>query len=148
MYKKILVPLDREAGAEVALPVAADLAKSDGTVIRLMYVAPTPSAIVAEGRVIAYADQESDRLQHLGMDYLREAAHQLAGLPVEYAVRFGEPAEEILEEAREFGADLVVMATHGRSGVARLMLGSVAEAVLRRSEVPVVLVRHGLPAAA
>ncbi|OGL07026.1 MAG: hypothetical protein A3I03_04785 [Candidatus Rokubacteria bacterium RIFCSPLOWO2_02_FULL_68_19] len=148
MYKKILVPLDREAGAEVALPVAADLAKSDGTVIRLMYVAPTPSAIVAEGRVIAYADQESDRLQHLGMVYLREAAHQLAGLPVEYAVRFGEPAEEILEEAREFGADLVVMATHGRSGVARLMLGSVAEAVLRRSEVPVVLVRHGLPAAA
>ena len=148
MYKKILVPLDREAGAEVALPVAADLAKSDGTVIRLMYVAPTPSAIVAEGRVIAYADQESDRLQHLGMVYLREAAHQLAGLPVGYAVRFGEPAEEILEEAREFGADLVVMATHGRSGVARLMLGSVAEAVLRRSEVPVVLVRHGLPAAA
>ena len=148
MYKKILVPLDREAGAEVALPVAADLAKSDGTVIRLVYVAPTPSAIVAEGRVIAYADQESDRLQHLGMVYLREAAHQLAGLPVEYAVRFGEPAEEILEEAREFGADLVVMATHGRSGVARLMLGSVAVAVLRRSEVPVVLVRHGLPAAA
>ncbi len=148
MYKKILVPLDREAGAEVALPVAVDLAKSDGTVIRLVYVAPTPSAIVAEGRVIAYADQESDRLQHLGMVYLREAAHQLAGLPVEYAVRFGEPAEEILEEAREFGADLVVMATHGRSGVARLMLGSVAEAVLRRSEVPVVLVRHGLPAAA
>ena len=148
MYKKILVPLDQEAGAEVALPVAADLAKSDGTVIRLMYVAPTPSAIVAEGRVIAYADQESDRLQHLGMVYLREAAHQLAGLPVGYAVRFGEPAEEILEEAREFGADLVVMATHGRSGVVRLMLGSVAEAVLRRSEVPVVLVRHGLPAAA
>src|SRR3989338_624038 len=85
MYKKILVPLDREAGAEVALPVAADLAKSDGTVIRLMYGAPTPSAIVAEGPVIAYADQESDRLQHLGMVYLREAAHQLAGLPVEYA---------------------------------------------------------------
>jgi nucleotide-binding universal stress UspA family protein len=148
MYKKILVPLDRNAGAEAALPVAADLAKADGAVIRLLHVAPTPSALVAEGRVIAYADQESARLQHLGTVYLREAAHQLAGLPVEYAVRFGEPAEEILEEAREFGADLVVMATHGRSGVARLMLGSVAEAVLRRSEVPVVLVRHGLPAAA
>jgi nucleotide-binding universal stress UspA family protein len=148
MYKKILVPLDRNAGAEAALPVAADLAKADGAVIRLLHVAPTPSALVAEGRVIAYADQESARLQHLGTVYLREAAHQLAGLPVEYAVRFGEPAEEILEEAREFGADLVVMATHGRSGVARLMLGSVAEAVLRRSEVPVVLVRHGLPVAA
>jgi nucleotide-binding universal stress UspA family protein len=148
MYKKILVPLDRNAGAEAALPVAADLVKVDGAVIRLLHVAPIPSTIAAEGRVIAYADQESDRLQHLAVDYLREAAGQLAGLPVEYAVRFGEPAEEILEEARGSGADLVVMATHGRRGVARLMLGSVAEAVLRRSEVPVVLVRHGLPAAA
>src|SRR3970040_1418130 len=116
MYKKILVPLDREAGAEVALPVAADLAKSDGTVIRLMYVAPTPSALVDEGRVIASAAQEPTRLQRLGMVYLREAAHQLAGLPVEYAVRFGEPAEEILEAAREFGSDLDVMATHRRRG--------------------------------
>ena len=148
MYKKILVPLDWHAGAEAALPVAPNLAKVDGAVIRLLHVAPTPSAIVAEGRVIAYADQESDRLQHLALGYLREAAHQLDGLPVEYTVRFGAPAEELLGEARESGADLVVMATHGRSGVARLMLGSVAEAVLRRSDIPVVLVRHGLPAAA
>ena len=117
MYKKILVPLDREAGAEVALPVAADLAKSDGTVIRLVYVAPTPSAIVAEGRVIAYADQESDRLQHLGMVYLREAAHQLAGLPIEYAVRFGEPAEEILEVLDEFRAVLLHVLAEGFDGI-------------------------------
>lgn len=148
MYKKILVPLDRSTGAEAALPVAADLAKADGGVIRLLHVGPIPAAVVVEGRVIAYADQESDRLQQAVLWYLREAARHLDGLPLEYAVRFGEPAEEILEEARESGADLIAMATHGRSGVARLMLGSVAEAVLRRSEVPVVLVRHGLAAAA
>lgn len=148
MYKKILVPLDRSAGAEAALPVAADLARADQAVIRLLHVAPPPTAIVAEGRVIAYADQESERLQHIWEVYLREAARQLAGVRVEYAVRFGEPAEEILEAARESGADLIAMATHGRSGVVRLMLGSVAEAVLRRSEVPVVLVRHGLAVAA
>ena len=148
MYKKILVPLDRSTGAEAALPVAADLAKADGGVIRLLHVGPIPAAVVVEGRVIAYADQESDRLQQAVLAYLREAARHLDGLPVEYAVRFGEPAEEILEEAREFGADLIAMATRGRSGVARLMLGSVAGAVLRRSEVPVVLVRHGLAVAA
>ena len=148
MYKKILVPLDRSAGAEAALPVAADLARADRAVIRLLHVAPTPFAVVAEGRVIAYADQESDRLQHEAEVYLRGVGPQLAGLPVEYAVRFGEPTEEILEEARESGADLIAMATHGRSGVVRLVLGSVAKAVLRRSEVRVVLVRHGLPAAA
>ena len=147
MYKKILVPLDRSAGAEAALPVAADLAR-DRAVIRLVHVAPTPSAVVAEGRVIAYADQESDRLRHEAEVYLRGVAPQLAGLPVEYAVRFGEPTEEVLEEARESGSGLIAMATHGRSGVARLVLGSVAEAVLRRSEVPVVLVRHGLDVAA
>lgn len=148
MYKKILVPLDQSAGGEGALAVAADLAKPDRAVIRLLHVAPVPSAIVAEGRVIAYADQESERMRHMAETYLSEAARQLAGLPVEYAVRFGEPTEEILEEARDSGADLIAMATHGRSGVACLMLGSVAEAVLRRSAVPVVLVRHGLPAAA
>ncbi|MBI4588947.1 MAG: universal stress protein [Candidatus Rokubacteria bacterium] len=148
MYKKILVPLDRSFGAEASLPVAADLAKVNGSVIRLLHVAPSPAAVVAEGRVLAYADQEADRLQNEAHDYLREAANRLSGCPVEFAVRFGEPAEEIIEEAREFGADLIAMATHGRTGVARLLLGSIAEAVLRRSEIPVVLVRHGLPAAA
>lgn len=148
MYKKILVPLDRSFGAEAALPVAGDLAKANGSVIRLLHVAPSPAAIVAEGRVLAYADQEADRLQNEAQDYLREAANRLSGSPVEFAVRFGEPAEEIIEEARETGADLIAMATHGRTGVARLLLGSIAEAVLRRSEIPVVLVRHGLPAAA
>ncbi len=148
MYKKILVPLDQSAEGEAALAVAADLARPDGAVIRLLHVAPTPSAIVAEGRVVAYADQESDRLQYLAETYLREAARQLDGQPVELAVRFGEPTEEILEEAQASGAELIAMATHGRSGVARLMLGSVAEAVLRQSLVPVVLVRRGLPVAA
>lgn len=148
MYAKILVPLDRSAGAEAALAVAADLARGNGAVIRLLHVAPSPVAIVAEGRVVAYADQESERLRHDAEVYLRGAAAGLGHLPVEHAVRFGEPVEEILQEAREWGADLIAMATHGRSGVTRLVVGSVAETVLRRSEVPVLLVRHGVPVAA
>lgn len=148
MYKKILIPLDRSFGAEATLAVAADLGRANGSVICLLHVAATPGAVVADGRVVAYADQECERLQHESMVYLREAARRLAGFPVEFRVRFGEPAEEILGEARESGADLIAMATHGRTGVARLVLGSVAEAVLRRSAVPVLLVRHGLPAAA
>ncbi len=98
--------------------------------------------------MIAYADQEADRLRYEAQVYLHEVARRLAGFPVEYAVRFGDPAEEILEESRESGADLIAMATHGRTGIARLWLGSVAEAVFRRRQVPVVLVRHKLPAAA
>ncbi len=148
MYKKILIPLDKSFGTEAVLKVAADLAQANGSAIRLLHAAPKPAAIMADGRMIAYADQESDRLQYEAEVHLREAAHCLTGVPVEYAVRFGDPAEEIVEEARESGSDLIAMATHGRTGVARLLLGSVAEAVLRRSEVPVLLVRHGLPAAA
>lgn len=147
MYKKILIPLDRSVGGEAALSVAADLARPNGSVIRLLHVAPTPAAVVAEGRVVAYADEEAERQQHTAEAYLREVAYRLAGLPVDHVVRFGNPVEEILEEAREFGADLIAMATHGRTGMARLLLGSVAEAVLRRSEVPVVLVRHGMAGA-
>lgn len=148
MYRKILVPLDRSFGTKAALTVAADLARTNGSVVRLLHVAPQPSAVMADGRVIAYADQEAARLTHETEISLREAARGLTDFPIEYAVRFGDPADEILEEAREWGADLIAMATHGRSGVARLLLGSVAEAVLHRSEVPVVLVRHSFPAAA
>ena len=148
MYKKILVPLDHRFGTENALKVAADLARAGGSVVRLLHVVPMPTAVVVDGRVVAYVDQESERLKHEAETYLREVGRRLAGVAVEYAVRFGDPAEEITEEARESGADLIAMATHGRTGVARLLLGSVAVAVLRRSEVPVVLVRQGLPAAA
>ncbi len=148
MDKKLLVPLDRSFGTEAALKVAADLARANGSVIRLLHIAPRPRAVVADGRVIAYADQESERLQYEAEVYLRKIAQGLAGFAVEYAVRFGDPAEEIVAEAREAGADLIAMATHGRTGLARLLLGSVAEAVLRRSEVPLLLVRPGLPLAA
>ena len=148
MYKKILIPLDQHFATDAALKVAADLAQANGAAIRLLHVAPRPTAVMADGRVVAYADQESERLKYEAEVYLRQVAHCLTGVPVEYAVRFGDPADEIVEEARAAGADLIAMATHGRTGMARLLLGSVAEAVLRRSEVPVLLVRHGLPAAA
>ena len=148
MYKKILVALDRASGAERALAVAADLGRANGSVIRLLHVAPVPQAVMEGGRVLAYADQESERVQHETLIYLRGVGRQLAGFAVECAVRFGDPAEEILQEATDSGADLILMATHGRTGVARLLLGSVAEAVLRRSEIPVVLVRHSLAEAA
>jgi len=148
MYKKILIPLDHSFGTENALKIVVDLARANGSVVRLLHVTRRPAAVVVNGRVVAYADQESERLKYEAEVYLREVARRLAGFAVEYAVRFGDAAEEIIEEARESGADLIAMATHGRTGVSRLLLGSVAEAVLRRSEVPVVLVRHGLPAAA
>ena len=62
-------------------------------------------------------------------------------MPVESVVRFGDPVPQILAEAEEFGADLVVVGTAGRSGVGRVLLGSVAERVFAKAAVPVMLVR-------
>lgn len=76
-------------------------------------------------------------------DALRLVGEPLAaqGFTVAVAARFGEPAGEVLAVAQETHADLIAMATHGRSGLSRLVLGSVAERVLRQSLVPLLLVR-------
>ncbi|HKZ05130.1 MAG TPA: universal stress protein [Methylomirabilota bacterium] len=67
------------------------------------------------------------------------------GVNVTYAVRHGRPADEILAATREGNADLIAMATHGRTGLSRVLFGSVAEAVLRNASVPVFLIRQPQP---
>ena len=144
MAKRILVPLDRSPVAESVLPLVADLARSGGAAVRLLHVAPVPELQVDEdGRVITYADQEPARLEAEGVDYLQTVELQFDGVPVECAVRFGDPVEEILLEADAFGADLIAVTTAGRSGIKRTVLGSVAEQVFRKAEGPVLLFRAG-----
>lgn len=140
MPKRVLVPLDQTVEAEGALAVVADLVKGGDALLRLLHVAPVPDNIVSDGRIVAYADQEGARLQAEGEDYLRAIEGRL-GVPAEVAVRFGDAVPEILREADAFGADLIVMSTASASGLSRLLLGSVAEQVLRRAPVPVMLYR-------
>lgn len=142
MAKRILVPLDRSEAAESVLPLVADIARGSGATVRLLHVAPIPHArIEDEGRVIAYADQETARVEAEAMDHLRAVEVQFGAVPVECAVRFGDPAREILREAEEFGADLVAVSTTGRSGVGRVLLGSVAERLLRKAPVAIMVLR-------
>lgn len=144
MAKRILVALDQSSLAESVVPLVADAARGAGATVRLLHVAPVPDNLVSEtGRVIAYADQEMSRLEAEGMDYLRAVEVQLEGVPVECVVRFGDPVPEILQEATASGADLIALATAGRSGLGRTVLGSVAERVFGKSEVPVVLYHPG-----
>lgn len=134
----ILVPLDgSEAGAS-ALAMAGMLARVTGGPIRLLRVAATPRAVVSEGVVVAYEDQERARLRAEADDYLEGVRARLGGLPVETAVRFGDPAAQIVAEAEASGAGLIAMSTHGRSGLARALMGSVAESVVRAAPCPVV----------
>lgn len=143
MAKRILVPLDRSNLAETIVPLIADLARGAGATVRLLHVAAVPENLVSrDGRVIAYADQEMERLEAEEMEHLRAIAARL-DLPAECVVRFGSDADEILHEAELYGADLVAVATAGKSGLKRLVMGSVAEQVFRRARVPVLLYHPG-----
>jgi nucleotide-binding universal stress UspA family protein len=143
MAKRILVPLDRSELAEAVVPLVADLARGAGATVRLLHVAAVPGNLVStEGRTIAYADQEMERLEAEGLDHLKGVATRL-GLPAECVVRFGDDADEILREAEACGADLLAVATAGKSGLKRMVMGSVAEQVFRRARVPVLLYHPG-----
>ena len=140
MAKRILVPLDQQERAEAVLPLVADIAHGGGATVRLLHVAPPPRLRQdAYGRVIAYADQESDRLEGVALDYLRTVEARLEGVPVESRVRFGDAGEEILLEADAFGADLIALTSAPRSRLRPALFGGVSGRVQRKAEVPVML---------
>jgi nucleotide-binding universal stress UspA family protein len=138
--KTILVPLDGSTLAEGALAPAVDLARDYGAKLVLMRAAEAhalPLADPTEAQVEAVRGAE---------DYLAGARARVtrAGVAeVDTAVWYGPPAEAIVEAARYRDANLIVMSSHGRSGLGRLVLGSVAETVLRATEIPILLIRPG-----
>ena len=139
----ILVPLDGSPGSESVLPTVGELALAQAARVRLLRVAPAPKAVEGDDRIIAYADQETSRVEMEGLAYLRRAAAALPWIEVDCAVCFGEAAEEIVKEAQAARVDLIAMATHRRRGLDRALRGSVAETVERASSIPVVLVPYG-----
>lgn len=136
MYTRILVPLDGSELAEAVLPHAQALAKSTGAELVLLRVAFAhiiPGIDPIEAQVAAVHEAE---------DYVAAAAEplQAQGGKVDAKVRYGDPVDEILDHVARDHIDLIAMATHGRTGIKRVVLGSVAENVLRRASVPVLLV--------
>ncbi len=142
MYRRVLVPLDGSPLAEGILPFILEIAGPlDMEVVLLRVVTPVPPTVVEGSRFVEVDDVQ--RRQAEARDYLSTLATDLGarGLKSTRLVRTGEPVAEILAGAREVGADLIAMTTHGRSGLGRLLFGSVAEAVLRESETPVFLMK-------
>lgn len=145
----IVVPLDGTPGSESILETATDLARAHGASLRLVRVAEPPSLFRArDERIIAYIDQETARIEDQAKSYLARIGRQLEGVSVQTAVRFGDSASQIVEEAENAGADLIAMATHYRRGITRALKGSVAERVARSTPIPIVLVPYGEPTAA
>ncbi|MCK4331593.1 MAG: universal stress protein [Dehalococcoidia bacterium] len=138
MYHRILVPLDTSELAEVALPYAEQMAGRLGSEITLMSV--SHSAGEKEQRVFRSYIQETVAVtKERANRYLEKPTGQ--DVKVESAILVGNPAEEIVDYAERENIDVIVMATHGRSGIGRWALGSVADKVLRATERPVVLIR-------
>jgi nucleotide-binding universal stress UspA family protein len=141
MTKRILVPVS-EAGPSAAVLLVRGVARDQGSTVRLLRVMPIPERVVGPyGRTIAYADQEMERLTAQGLGDLEVAESELAGVPVERVVRFGEPVEEILLEADAFDADLIALTTTSRSRLGSALTPGVGERVLREAPAPVVLLR-------
>lgn len=141
MYTSLLVPLDASTFSEHALPVAASIAARTGGTIRLVLV-HTPIALpVGDIGPVTHLDRwESDhrvdeeRYLEVQAEWLREQ-----GLDVVTELRDGDVARELRDASED--ADLLVMATHGRGGLERAWLGSVADALIRHATVPLLLIR-------
>jgi nucleotide-binding universal stress UspA family protein/predicted transcriptional regulator len=140
---RLLVPLDGSPLAERALDLAQGLAPADATLTLARVVAPVRHALPGVGAVGSYVDggatEHAAGEARADLDRVRQT---LAGerLVVQTTVRHGRAADEILSAAHEADASLIVLSTHGRTGPQRWLLGSVADAVVRGAEIPVLLV--------
>ena len=139
--RRILVPLDGSRHAERILPHVAALAEISGARICLLRAAVEP--VEMSLLELPYADLPDGELLRPADEYLQSVARPLRqrGLEVEVEARRGRPGEAIADRATTWGADLVAMSTHARAGLDRLMVGSVADEVLARVRVPLLLYR-------
>jgi nucleotide-binding universal stress UspA family protein len=145
MYKKILVPVDGSQTATLGLQEAIRLAKDSDAVVRLIHVVDEFVAIQNDAYMPG-AGALLEGMMDSGRQVLKSATDlaQASGVKAEGALLKtlgGRVADIIVKEAREWAADVIVMGTHGRRGVSLLVLGSDAEAVIKMTPVPLLLVR-------
>lgn len=140
---RILVPVDFSAHSDRALRYAAGLAAPFAAQVELLHVVEDPYLTGAWSSDV-YVPKVPELMADLRADAERRLAalkSATAGVTVETGVMTGRTAQTIVDRARDGGFDLIVMATHGRTGVAHLVLGSVAERVVRTAACPVLTVR-------
>jgi nucleotide-binding universal stress UspA family protein len=150
MYKRILAPVDGSHTSTLGLEQAVRLAKNQGARLRIIHVVDE-SVLTQFPDVMTGTGDLINRLINDGRTVLKNAMTlaKRQGVKAEsvmYENLFGFVAELVLKEVTKWRADIIVMGTHGRRGVTHMLLGSDAEAVVRSSLVPVLLVR-GAPAA-
>jgi nucleotide-binding universal stress UspA family protein len=138
--KNVLFATDFSDNSKIAFRVACALARDYGAHLVIMHVAAPLIGFYGEGAVIPEPQAYEDSLRE-ELELVRPTD---PNVPVEYQLAEGDAASEILRIAKECKADVIVLGTHGRSGISRLLMGSVAETVLRRAPCPVLTVKAPL----
>lgn len=146
MYSKILVPVDGSPTSNLGLAEACKLARLAGSRLRLLHVVDMMSVTMSVESSMAATPTVFEMLREGGQAILERARAlaEVAGVPAETALlesMAGRVCDVVAEEARRWGAELVVIGTHGRRGAGRVLMGSDAELIARVSPVPVLLVR-------
>lgn len=142
MYERILMPTDGSAGSEEAIRQGLQLAQQLGSRVSFLYVIESPMALYQTPESISYLPQLYDDLRDAGNAALKRAGDMAEQVGVNYNAHLVEdrhPTDAINSAEDEY--DLVVMATHGRSGFNRWMFGSVTEGALRRARKPYLIIR-------
>jgi len=139
MYETILVPTDGSPGSAAAAAHAVALASEHGGTVHALYVVDVRMSPIDSGmdhdEVVALVEDSDEQPTAVVLDRAERA-----GVPTVEAIRLGVPHKCIRAYADEIGADLVVMGTHGRTGVEHALLGSITERVVRTLDVPVLTV--------
>ena len=149
MYKTILVPLDGSRRAEKILPYVEDIAKTHESTILVMQVVEPGVSLSGPYDTSLYYDKEAaDRAIEEARQYVESVVEQLhgKGIAAREVIEFGPVTHAILEVAAREDADLIGMASHGRTGLARAFYGSVASGILHQADRPILLIRASHPA--
>lgn len=144
MFDRILIPTDGSDAVNPAVEMALSLAQTHDATLHVLFIVDQPTSVSGTGEGFSGLDNLLDTLEEEGQQVTGEIGEQAAdrGVEAERAVRRGNANEDILTYADDHDIDLIVMGTHGRTGVKRALLGSVTENVVRHSEIPVLTVHR------
>lgn len=144
MFDRILIPTDGSKAVQPAVEMALNLAEKHDATLHVLFIVDQPVSVSGAGEGFGALDNLLEALEEEGHEVTGEIAEQAEEREIETtaAVRRGNPHDDILNYAEEQDVDLIVIGTHGRTGVKRALLGSVTEDIVRHSEIPVLTVHR------
>lgn len=136
--RKILFPTDFSHTGDAALEMATSLARDTGASLLIVHVEESPNVYAGGEFYYGIPNPPTDELRRM----LQQVKPTDPNVPYEHRLLTGDPAAAVVRLAEEEHVDMIVLGTHGRTGLARLLMGSVAEAIVRRAKCPVLTYKH------